>query len=94
MRQDFACPEIKGGLSGRGDVPATDDLDDLIADQSVGDLEFAEGLADDAMVQDEAEQQVFGADVVVGELAGFSLGEDDHISGVLGEALERDSPSG
>ena len=66
-----------------------DDLLDLGAHGLQRDVEALERLGGDALaLVDEAEQDVLGADVVVGEHAGLFLGQHDHPPGSVGEPLE------
>ncbi len=83
------------GPGREGDVPArrllalADDLLDLGAHRLERDVEALERLRGDALtLVDEPEQDVLGADVVVGEHAGLFLGQHDHPSGTVGEPLE------
>ena len=65
------------------------------ADGLERDAEALERLGGDAVaLVDQAEQDVLGADVVVGEHAGLFLGQHDHPTGPVGEPLEHASPSG
>ena len=66
-----------------------DDLFHLAAHGLERDAERLEGLGGDAFaLVDQAEQDVFGPDVVVPECACLVLREDDDLSRSLGEALE------
>ena len=83
------------GARGERDVAAgrllalADDLLDLGAHGLQGDVEALQRLGGDALaLVDEAEQDVLGADVVVGEHAGLFLGQHDHPAGTVGEPLE------
>ena len=73
-----------------GDLLAgADDADDLGADALHGDVERLEhARGETLLLAEQAEQDVLGADVVVLEDAGLLLGEDDHLAGPFGEALE------
>jgi hypothetical protein len=77
------------------DVPAgrllalADDLLDLRTHRLEGDVEALESLGRDTLaLVDQAEQDVLGADVVVGEHAGLFLGQHDNSSGSVCEPLE------
>ena len=83
------------GPGGEGDVPGgglrslADDLDDLAAHRLEGNAHALQGTGGDALaLVDQAEEDVFGADVVVVEKASLLLRQDDHSSGPVGEALE------
>ena len=83
------------GARGERDVPAgrllalADDLLDLGAHGLQADVEALQRLRGDALaLVDQAEQDVLGPDVVVGEHAGLFLGQHDHPSGPVGEPLE------
>src|SRR5205807_2043855 len=68
---------------------AGEHADDLVADLLRVGVEVDEDSRGDALVLAvEAVQDVPGADVVVLEGARFLLGEDDHLTGSFGEALE------
>ena len=78
-----------------GDVAAgsllalADDLLDLGAHGLEGDVEALQRLGRDTFaLVDQAEQDVLGPDVVVGEHAGLFLSQHDHPSGPVGEPLE------
>ena len=76
-------------VAGRGLLALPDDLLDLGAHGLQGDVEGLEGLGCDALaLVDEAEQDVLGPDVVVGEHAGLFLGQHDNSPGSVGEPLE------
>src|SRR6476469_6211705 len=77
------------------DVPArrllalADDLLDLRAHGLQGDVEALQSLGRYALaLVDQAEQDVLGSDVVVGEHAGLFLGQHDHPTGSVSEPLE------
>ena len=83
------------GARGERDVAAggllalADDLLDLGAHGLEGDVEALQSLGRDALaLVDQAEQDVLGPDVVVGEHAGLFLGQHDHPAGSVGEPLE------
>jgi hypothetical protein len=76
-------------LAGCDLVALTDDPRDLSAHLFDGDVEGVENLCRSArLLPEEAEQDVLGADVVVVELPGLLLREDDCLTRTLGEALE------
>ena len=76
-------------VAGRGLLALADDLLDLGAHGLQGDVEGLERLGGDALaLVDEAEQDVLGPDVVVGEHAGLFLGQHDNSPGSVGEPLE------
>ena len=83
------------GAGRERDVPAggllalADDLLDLRAHGLQGDVEALQSLGRDALaLVDQAEQDVLGSDVVVGEHAGLFLGQHDHPTGSVSEPLE------
>ena len=83
------------GARGERDVTArrllalADDLLDLGAHGLQRDVEALQRLGGDALaLVDEAEQDVLGPDVVVGEHAGLFLGQHDHPAGSVSEPLE------
>ena len=83
------------GARGEGDVAAgrllalADDLLDLRAHGLERDVEALQSLGGDALaLVDQAEQDVLGPDVVVGEHAGLFLGQHDHPPGSVSEPLE------
>ena len=66
-----------------------DDLLDLGAHGLQGDVEGLQRLGRDSFaLVDQAEQDVLGPDVVVGQHAGLFLGQHDHPTGTVGEPLE------
>jgi hypothetical protein len=68
-------------------LPLADGLLDPATDRLRGDPEAAQGGHGEALlVAEQAEQQVFGADVVVAEAAGLLLGVGDGVLGGLGHA--------
>ncbi len=77
------------GLIREGEGVAAQVLNKLGADAVQGDPEGLQGLGRDALaLEDEAEEDVLGADVVVVEHLRLFLGEDDHPAGPVGKALE------
>ncbi|MPM91109.1 hypothetical protein SDC9_138235 [bioreactor metagenome] len=87
--QDLLRPRSEGDVPLRRLLALTDDLDDLLAHRLQRDAELFQGLGGHSLtLVDQAQQQVFGADVVVVQGACFVLGEHDHSSGSIGEALE------
>ncbi len=76
-------------VPGRCLLALADDLLDLVAHRLERDVEGLEGLGSDAFsLVDQAEQDVLGPDVVVGEHAGLFLGQHDHPAGSVSEPLE------
>ena len=76
-------------VAARGLLALADDLLDLGAHGFQRDVEALQGLRRDALaLVDQAEQDVLGTDVVVGEHAGLFLGQHDHPSGSVCEPLE------
>src|SRR5439155_3226808 len=76
-------------LAGRDLVALRDDPRHLRAHLLDGHVERVEHPAGDPLLlAQQAEQDVLGADVVVLQRARLVVGEDDHLAGALGEALE------
>ena len=76
-------------LAGHDLVAHPDDLCDRPADVLGRDLERAERLRGDSVLdQQQPEQQVLGADVVVLQRPRLRLSLDDHLACPVGEALE------
>ena len=77
-------------LAGGDLLAGADDPDDLGADALDGDVERLEhARGETLLLAQQAEQDVLGADVVVLELPGLFLGEDDDLAGSLCESLEQ-----
>ena len=80
-------------MPARGLLALADDLLDLGAHGLQRDVEALQRLGGDALaLVDQAEQDVLGADVVVGEHAGLFLGQHDHPAGSVCEPLEHGVP--
>jgi len=87
--QNLLGPRREGDVSGLHGLPAPDDLLDLDADHTQGDVHRTEGLRGHAVpLVDQAEEQMLGPDVVVAEHPRFLLGEDHDAPGTVGEPLE------
>ena len=68
--------------------PGLDDLLDLEADLAQVDVEVLQDVGGDAAaLLDQAEQDVFGADVLVVEALGLLVGQLHHLAGTIGEAF-------
>ena len=80
-------------LAGGDLLAGADDPDHLGADALDGDVEGLEHAGGQALLlAEQAEQDVLGADVVVLEGPRLFLGEDDYLTGPLGESLEHCLP--
>ena len=78
-------------LAGGDLLAGADDPHDLRADALDGDVEGLEDARGEPfLLAQQAEQDVLGADVVVLELPGLFLGEDDDLAGSLCKSLEHD----
>src|SRR5581483_8430373 len=76
-------------LSGGDLLAGADDADDLSADALHRDVEGLEHASGEPfLLAEETKQDVLGADVVVLEDPSLFLGQDDHLTGSFGEALE------
>ncbi len=68
--------------------PGLDDLLDLVADLPQVDVQVLQDVGGDAAaLLDQAEQDVFGADVLVVEALGLLVGQLHHLAGTVGEAF-------
>ncbi len=93
--EDLLGARGEGDVPGRGGLPRTDDLLDLLAHAFERDVHRLERLRRDALAfVDQAEQQVLGADVIVVEHPRLFLREDDDPSGPVGESFKHDVPPG
>ena len=91
--EDLLGARGEGDVAGRRLGAAADDVDDFAAHGLQRDAHGFQGLRGDAVTfADQAEQDVLGADVIVVELAGLVLRQDDDAPGAVGEPLEHHSP--
>lgn len=87
--QDLLRPRSEGDVAGRGLLPLTDDLLNLLANSLERNPEALQGLSGDTLtLVDQAQEDVLGADVVVVEHPGFFLSQDDNPPRAVGEPLE------
>lgn len=87
--QDLLRPRGEGDVAGRGLLPLTDDLLNLLANSLERNPEALQGLSGDTLtLVDQAQEDVLGADVVVVEHPGFFLSQDDNPPRAVGEPLE------
>ena len=86
---DLLGPRGLGQLPHRDHVGAgLDDLLDLVADLPQVDVQVLQDVRGDAAaLLDQAEQDVFGADVLVVESLGLLVGQLHHLAGTVGEAF-------
>jgi hypothetical protein len=76
-------------MPGRGLLPLSDDLLNLLADRLERNPEALQGLSGDTLtLVDETQEDVLSADVVVVEHPGFFLSQDDNPPRAVGEPLE------
>ena len=86
---DLLCPWGEADLPNDGTLSPTDDELNCLANLGQLNVEVLEDLRRDAFaLADKAEQQVLRADVVVVEALRLVLGERQHLSGAIREAIE------
>ncbi len=99
--QRLAQRELEHLLGARGErhvtggrlLAVTDDLLNLLTHRVEGDPERFEGLRGDALTfVDEAQQDVFRADVAVIQQLRLILGKDDHATRAIGKPFEHPYP--
>ena len=86
---DFLGPRRLGQLAHRDHVrPGLDDLLDLQADLAQVDVEVLQDVGGDAgAFLDQAQEDVFGADVLVVEALGLLVGQLHHLASTVREAF-------
>ena len=86
---DLLGARREGDVARRGLLPLADDLDDLSTHLVKGDVQGLQRLGSNAFaLADEAEKNVFCAEVVVLEIARLILRKHDHPASTVGEPFE------
>ena len=87
--QHLLCPGSEGDVAGWLLLTLTDDVLHLLAHGVEGDVEGFQSLRGNTFtLVDEAQENVFGADVVVVEHLGLFLGQDNDATGAVSETLK------